>query len=460
MALGEKNEEIDIIDIQDKMGYVDTGFVEICPTIKQPQLVTSNTSYLNIKEPKPQRQVQINSDYYLKPYSNDYQALNNNNNNNNKSDSTDETLPSHSFNNDVVVSQQLQERLLESKPSNKGKGKGSSTKATSISPTYTPRLWPNQIGSSNVTESQQRLLSLSDPNSHSLEYENVDSNEVKDRVVSKLYEIADMLKSLNIVEKQQQQQQQQQRLKKRSSTASLSSHYNDAVSSPPLRPTPSKSSPYQYQQPSIQRKSSQNSSSSGSSNNNNNIKNKSNFDPTSENNNSKRKHHRDIMSTDHFQVDNPLSHYHETSPNNRHHSLYYPRPPYEPDYNHHFYYHPEDRYNYHTIAPPPPPLPHLHPDPHSSRFYHGSIKNGSSRQKSYNNDIRSANVNHEQHYYVPKPMLQRKGSRGNSRRPVMRQVPIYDDIIYDPQFHPPDRVNPHYYRYYKQPYSPIHYYPA
>ncbi|KAI9480735.1 MAG: hypothetical protein EXX96DRAFT_563976 [Benjaminiella poitrasii] len=427
----EKQDEIDIIDIQDKMGYVDTGLLQNASTPQNrkqqpPQIVFSDNSHLNLKEPRPQKHVQIfvdnhrnaTFDYRTKEAQQEIKGSSTHDSLEPLPSSS--TLPSQSVKKDIPISQQQQQQSM---PENRIKGK---EKLNTDEYNY------------NKPASKARYRTSESESDDS-------STELKDKVVTKLYEIADMLKSLNIIENQQ-------RIKKRRSTSSLSpsEQRNDSItSSPSLKPSPSKSDSYPYQPPPLQRRSSDKKR-------RNYVNPSANSSPENYGYESRPQHYTNIAATNvnqpmkrnkpapqplyHTEIGNS-SQYH-SHPANGNYYVYYPLP----YYDHHYRY-PEEEQDYYsssTLPPPPPPV-----------RYNGSANSRLRRPKSYSNIMTD---NDDAQYYYSKPVLQRKGSKGNLRRPTARRqpMPIYDDIIYDDYHQHSSDVHPrHRYPYtHHPPYSP------
>lgn len=200
----QQERQDEMIDIQDKIGYVDTGPISSRQQQQQPiktTVVSSSTSHLTIKEPKPQNQVHIllNKHHRTKP-------------------------PEIQQENKVSFHSTTKPILKRS----------NSIEQPSSSSSLSPLNVSQQQRTMKGKERQVPPSVSQDPASSSLPsvYMTQNRDELKDMMVSKLYELADMLKSLKIDE-----------------------HHSPSQMP---RPTPSKSDPaynphYQYQ-PLLRRK--------------------------------------------------------------------------------------------------------------------------------------------------------------------------------------------------------------
>jgi hypothetical protein len=363
----------DMIDIQDKIGYVDTGPIPQQQQQQQQQqtmkntVVSSSTSHLTIKEPKPQSQVHIlwNKHHQTKPPEIQQESK----------------VSFHSTTKPIIKKSNSIEHI--------------SSSSYTLNPLNVSQQQRTMKGKERQPSAIQDTASSSPP----LAYITQNRDEIKDMMVSKLYELADMLKSLNIDEQRSSQ-----------------------VAPPPPKLTPSRSDPaynhhyYQYQ-PVLRRKPS-----------------KPRYIPPHPPQYTSPPDHQHRLSYN-KSADHAMNYQEPTTVHNHRSSSTYPttnttrytndgyyNPPYYPppqpeeDPYDNYYYHPEDPYDrentpidYYMIPPPPPPQQYYE-RPRRKSF--GHFHEGSS--------------------------LQRKGSRSNlrrSRQPVMFDA-RYESYPYPPAYYP------------------------
>jgi hypothetical protein len=372
----QQKSQDDIIDIQDKIGYVDTG-----PTLQQQQpvkntVVSSSTSHLTIKEPRPQSQVHI--------------LLNKHHHPSKPSETQQENKVSfHSTTKPIIKKSNSIENITSS----------SSTTATIANPmngSQPPRTIKGK-------ERQTPLTAAKGPDTSPVEYTGQNRDEIKDMMVSKLYELADMLKSLNIDEQRSSQVIPRLTPSKSDPAYSYPYQYQPAL---PRKPIKTRYIPHHPQYPSPpdhQHRQSYNKSADPAMNYQ---------EPTTVRN------HRSSTAY-------PTTRYADAYYNTPYYPPHLPPAQTEEDLYDAYYYDPEDSYdmentsrNYYMVPPPLPP-----PQPYYDR----------PRRKSFG--------------HFPEGSLHRKSSRGNLRR---SRQPVMFDGHYEPyphqQAYPP--------AYYPHQYSP------
>ncbi|KAK4520985.1 uncharacterized protein ATC70_006869 [Mucor velutinosus] len=468
MTLSSDPNEADIIDIQDKLGYVDTGPIQqrqakIARNQPPYMPATSSTSHIILKEPIPQRQVRFPMDYNnnIKKKSSTsarpetgqnsfYGATQPNHNSvkqSNSLDTTTTTAPDTNTNLDTIpyplnVSQQalqLQQRpppvsRSNSFNNNPNKGKerqhvtvhempslampASSSSSSSTDPS--PLKYPSNSGNIGLRGPPQTTHAR---------------DEIKDLFVSKFLELKELADMLQLIDEPLPPPM-----------------YNYKRSFEQLPgPTPSKSDP---NYPQLRRKPSKGRMTGGyaypSPENNRQMYNKS-ADSTTNYQEPNNRHTTGSRGIYNNTRDYQMDHHDNRTPHDGNGYYGHPPPPPQPaPYYHNLY---DDNRDYHLaneepfmmnhedyyMGPPPPhpPPPQVHAQrmqPPPSRFY-----DGRQRRKSFSNL-------HEEQY-----RLNRKGSRGNMRRSTIRQAPSFYEYA---DMAPPLHQHHHPYPYRAPPYYP------
>ncbi|GAN09977.1 hypothetical protein MAM1_0308d09510 [Mucor ambiguus] len=480
MTLSSDPNEADIIDIQDKLGYVDTGPIQqrqAKATRNQPSYTpaVSSTSHIILKEPIPQRQVHFPMDYNnsakkrsstsARPemgqtsFHGTTQPNHNTIKKSNLPDTATITAPDTSNNVNSVpyslnvsqqaLQQQQQQQQQRPPPASRSNSFNSNNKGKERQHATMPEIPSLAIPTSSSSSSSTDPSPLKYPNSSG----NIGlrgppqttqaRNEIKDLFVSKFLELKELADMLQLIDEPLPKPM-----------------YNHKHSFEQLpRPTPSKSDP---NYPQLRRKPSKGRMTAGyaypSPENNRQMYNKSVDSTTNyqEPNNRHTTSSRGIYdnNTRDYQMDlhdkrtphdgnsyyghpppPPLqaaSYYHNSYDDNRDYYLANEEP---------FMVDHEDYYMGHHPPHPPPSQVHAQRMQPPSRFY-----DGGQRRKSFSNL-------HEEQY-----RLNRRRSRGNMRRSTIRQAPAfyeYADMAPPPLHHhqhPYPYGGPPYYQ--SQQYSP------
>ncbi|CAO3612686.1 unnamed protein product [Mucor fragilis] len=472
MTLSSDPNEADIIDIQDKLGYVDTGPIkqrQAKATRNQPSYTpaTSSTSHIILKEPIPQRQVHFPMDYSnakkrsstsARPemgQNSFHGATQPNHTTMKKSNSLDTTTTAPDTSNNVnsipyslhVSQQTLQQQQQQQRPppasrsnSFNNNNKGKERQHVTIADMPSLAIPISSSSSSSTDPSPLKYASNSGNIGLRGQPQTTQArDEIKDLFVSKFLELKELADMLQLIDEPLPQPM-----------------YNHKRSFEQLpRPTPSKSDP---NYPQLRRKPSKGRMAGGyaypSPENNRQTYNKSADSTTNyqEPNNRHTTSSRGIYSNSR---DYQMDHHDNRTPHDG--NGYYGHPPPQPasyypnlyDENREYYLANEepfmaDHEEYYMGPPhPPPPQAPVHAQrmQQPSRFY-----DGRQRRKSFSNL-------HEEQY-----RLNRKGSRGNMRRPMIRQAPPfyeYADMappLHHPHHHPYPYGGPPYYP--NQQYSP------
>ncbi|KAL7322736.1 hypothetical protein PS15p_211699 [Mucor circinelloides] len=465
MTLSSDPNEADIIDIQDKLGYVDTGPIQqrqAKTTRNQPPYTpaTSSTSHIILKEPIPQRQVQFPMDYNnpkkrsstsARPEmgQNSFHGATQPMNAIKKSNSLDiaaapDTNNTNSVPYSLNVSQQTlqqQQQQQQQRPppasrsnsfnNNKGKEKQHVTIAEIPSLAI-----PTSSSSSNSTDPPMKYLATGNIGLRGPPQTTQERDEIKDLFVSKFLELKELADMLQLIDELPPQPMY---------------NYKRSFEQPP-RPTPSKSDP---NYPQLRRKPSKGRMAGGyaypSPENNRQMYNKSADSTTNyqEPNNRHTTSSRGIYSNNR---DYQMEHHDNRTPHDANGYYGHHPPPLQPaSYYHNSYDDNRDYYlaneepfimdheEYYMGPPHPPPV-------HAQRMQLPRFYDGRQRRKSFSNL-------HEEQY-----RLNRKGSRGNMRRAPIRQAPQfyeYADMVPPPlhhHHHPYPYGGPPYYQ--NQQYSP------
>lgn len=414
----------DIQDIQDRMGYVDTGPSQQAQKNStrnmdtlHPPVVTSSTSHITIKEPKPLRQVHIlNKNQEPKKRLSSSSSNTTTGFNNNKPPEMENNKSSYYQPQQQPQPQALPKPIIKKSTSmDTGNYHLNVPNSTTTTTTTTTNYYNDSNERSPTENNNNRTPFMNYPTSSAPNMTGTNNDNLKERVVHTLLELAEMVSYLNL-------DQQRQLFDNGAYYEQQGPHPTPSKSDPSHRPLP------HYQPQPIRR--------SGS-----NIRKK--YIPSSPGTN-RQQFNKSADATINYGDGRPTYHY-------------------DDDYNYYPYYEPPQELMYddyrgggymdepYQYAPPlPPPPPPLQQRP---------IYSCRPRRKSYTN-LRDEEIMQQQQQQQQQQQfhrLQRKSSRGNmnNRRPP---PPPHHSVMYDAylQQQPPEPL-PSRYHYYPPPhhqYSP------
>ncbi|KAF1806315.1 hypothetical protein V8B55DRAFT_1455764 [Mucor lusitanicus] len=463
MTLSSDPNDADIIDIQDKLGYVDTGPIQqrqAKTTRNQPSYtpVTSSTSHIILKEPIPQRQVHFPMDYNnnakkrsstsarpemgqnafhgaTQPTQNTVKKSNSLDTTTNTALDTNNNVDSIPYSLNVshqtLQQQQQQQRPPVASRSNSFNNSNKGKERQHVTINETPSLAiPTSSASSSSTDPSLLKYSTNSGNIglRGPPQTTQATEEIKDLIVSKFLELKELADILQLINEPLPQP--------------MYNHKRSFEQQP--RPTPSKSDP---NYPQLRRKPSQGRMAAGyaypsSPENNRQMYNKSADSTTNyqEPNNRHTTSSRGIYNNNNTR-DYQMDHHDNRTPHDGNGYYGHP-PPQAASYYHNLYdgnrdaYYlaneepyrvdPEEYYMSHPHPPPPVHQVHAQRMQPPSRFY-----DGRQRRKSFSNL-------HEEQY-----RLNRKGSRGNMRRSMARQQQAPAFYEYADMAPPPPHLHHH-----------------